>query len=56
MVFMQKMDNFYFIEGLVKVIVIIIKNIVSFDNLKYYRQFPFLKSKNKAKGKVLNKS
>ena len=35
-----KMDNFYFIEGLVKVIVNIVRNIVSFDNLKYYKQFP----------------
>ena len=29
---MQKMDNFYFIKGLVKVIVNIIKNIVLLNN------------------------
>jgi len=34
-----KMDTFYlFIEGLVKVIVNIIRKIVSFDNLKYNKK------------------
>jgi len=33
-----KIDTF-FIEGLIKVIVNIIRNIVSFVNLKYYKQF-----------------
>jgi len=45
----------FFIEGFVKVIVIIIWNIVSFDNWKYYKQF-LLMSKSKAKEKVPNKA
>jgi len=39
-----KMDNFYFIEGLVKVIVNIIKNIVSF---KILQTVPFLRAKKR---------
>jgi len=35
-----KNGQILFIEGLVKVIVNIIRNIISFDNMKYYKQFP----------------
>jgi len=42
------MDNL-FLEGFVKVIVNIIRNIVSFDNLKYYKHFPQEKKQSQGK-------
>jgi len=39
-VYAKKMDTFFLSKDFVKVIVNIIRNIVSFDNLKCYKQFP----------------
>jgi len=52
MLFMQKKYNFYFIEGLVKVIV----NVVLFENCKRIAISSFFKGKNRATGEVLNKA
>jgi hypothetical protein len=56
MMLYAKIDTiFFFFEGLVKVIVNIIRNIVSFDNLKISRTVSFLKVKAKLRKKSLTK-
>jgi len=47
--------NGRFFEGLVKVIVDIVRNIALFDNWKYYKQFPFWGQKQ-SKGQSPNEA
>jgi hypothetical protein len=49
-----KIDTIFFVEGLVKVIINNIRNIVSFDNFEILRTIPLRKSK--ARDKVPNKA
>jgi len=53
--FMQKWTHFFFLEGFVKVIVNIIRNIVSFDNFEILQTIP-LRAKAKSRKRVPNKA